>query len=324
MYPFFNDKTECVASLGETGLIEKIHVWLAGVTAPPPRGIGDDCAVLPAQPAAGMRLVTTDSVIWGGHIDESVLPEHGGEKLIKRNLSDIAACGGVPTDAVLSLILGPNLRIDWLERFFAGVAGACRTFNVELAGGDIVRAQPDFFCATLSLTGFAEKPLQRLTARAGDTILVTGTLGGSLAGKHYAFTPRLAEGRLLAAHPAIRAGMDITDGLGKDLRALLPPATRAVLDLEKLPVSDDARAMSARDNRSPADHVFNDGEDYELLLAADTGALPALLREWEKSFPATPLTPIGVIEKTSPENAGKFFDAAGKEIGNNFFGFSHF
>lgn len=171
--------------------------------------------------------MTTDSVIFSTHFDASVSPQAAGAKLIKRNASDIAAMGGVPADAVLSLVMSRDIKIEWLEQFYAGMAQACAGLGIELAGGDVASAPAgtQIFIATLTLTGFCEnEPLLRTGAQIGDVVFVTGTLGGSIEKKHFAFTPRLKEGEFLASFPRekIRACMDITDGLAKDLREIVP------------------------------------------------------------------------------------------------------
>lgn len=345
MHPFTTDAAQSLAALGERRLIAHIREWLATTTAPAPRGIGDDCAALPLLPAGYtlpqsrhylFRLTTTDSVIFGRHFDATVPPRAVGGKLIKRNLSDIAAMGGTPTDALLSLVCGHDLAVAWVEKFFRGVAETCQRYDVELAGGDCAEAVPGFFCATLALTGFAAKPLLRTGAHPGDTLLVTGDLGGSLAGKHYKFEPRLREGRWLATRSEIRAGMDITDGLAKDLPALLPPGCDARLDIPQIPISEAARrqakieaAAAAGKNSSAVltalARALGDGEDYELLVAADTPTLPTLLAAWEREFPALPLTPIGRIVRAESGGGGHLLDSATKKpFVSDADGYSHF
>ena len=311
MIPFTENGAEEIAALGEVRLISRIREWLGEVAPPAPQGMGDDSAVL--SPRAEQRLVTTDSVLWGRHFDASVLPEQAGEKLIKRNLSDIAAMGGEPADAVLSLIMGPDVAVGWLARFFQGVATACARHRVALVGGDVVGADRGFFCATLALTGFGEKPLLRLSAKVGDALLVTGRLGGSLAGKHYLFEPRLAEGRWLARQVGVHAGMDITDGLAKDLPAFLPEGCAAEIVVAEIPVDEAAKEMSLRDGKSPLLHALADGEDYELLLAVAEEKVPALLSDWQREFPDLPLTVIGhIVSACTPEENGCLLDASSR------------
>jgi thiamine-monophosphate kinase len=281
--------------------------------------------VLPERP--GQRLVTTDSVLWGRHFDGAVPPRSVGAKLIKRNLSDIAAMGGVPTDAVLSLVTGPNLSLAWLEDFFAGLADACRAFDVELCGGDVVAASRDFFCATLALSGFAEeKILLRRGARTGDLLMVTGELGGSLAGKHHGFVPRLAEGRWLAMRAEVHAGMDVSDGLAKDILALLPNGADAWLEPLRIPVSKAARSMvPGGDMRALLAHALNDGEDYELLVAVEAAEANALQAAWRVAFPQLGLSTIGRVARCTNGAGGRLVDAStGLPLGEDFRGYAHF
>ena len=152
MHPFTPRQRDSVAALGETRLIESIRRWLGNVSPPPPFGIGDDCAVLPAS--RRRQLVTTDPVIFGRHFDDSVPPCAVGAKLLKRNLSDLAAMGARPTAAVVSLALDPRVSTRWLEQFHRGLAAVARRFSVAVVGGDV--AQSDgFLGAFLTLFGEA-------------------------------------------------------------------------------------------------------------------------------------------------------------------------
>lgn len=301
--PFARNAAASIGALGETALLREIASWLAPfprVARPAPRGIGDDCAVFPHEYGDAQRVVTTDSVIFSMHFDESVSPKDAGAKLIKRNASDIAAMGGVPADAVLSLVMSRDIEVDWLKDFYTGMAQACDALGIELAGGDLASAPAGvrLFVATLTLTGFCEdEPLLRTGAQVGDSVWVTGTLGGTILKKHFAFEPRLAEGRFLAAFPRekVRGCIDITDGLAKDLKAILPAGTHVDFDFPAIPVSEDARLLANGDPTEALRHAFCDGEDYELLfcVAADFEATFSAL--WRERFPQTVPTRIGRI-----------------------------
>ena len=306
--PFTDNPSESVGAWGEIFLLEKISKWMGAfprVARASPRGSGDDCAVLPCVserenfPVFSHRIVTTDSLILGKHFDESVSARDAGAKLIRRNASDIAAMGGVPADAVLALVMSPEISQTWLKDFYLGMCETCDALGIELAGGDVASAPAKIFSATLALTGFAERPLLRTGARAGDLIFVSGTLGGSIAKKHFAFTPRIAEGRFLAAFPpgAITACIDVTDGLKKDHAALLPPGTHAEFDFSALPISDDARALGG----DLIERVFCDGEDYELLFCVAPEFELELRERWAREFPKTPLSRIGKISPGARE-----------------------
>jgi thiamine-monophosphate kinase len=293
MHPFTRRHSDSVSALGEPRLIASIRRWLGRVSPPAPFGIGDDCAVL--RPNPRLQVVTTDPVIYGRHFDDSVPARAVGAKLLKRNLSDLAAMGARPTAAVIALALDPRVSTRWLAGFHRGLAAAARRFGVALVGGDV--AQGDgFLGAFLTLFGEATGPrvLLRTGARAGDWIYVTGTLGGSLLGRHWRFTPRLAEGAWLARHRDVRAMMDVSDGLAKDLLALTPPGTRPALQPSSVPLSRAARAQARATGRPPLHHALCDGEDYELVFAvAGRADRPAFARAWRRAFPRTRLTCIG-------------------------------
>jgi len=301
VHPFSARFHDSVSALGETRLIACIRRWLGDVSPPPPFGIGDDCALLP--PNRHDQLITTDPVIYGRHFDDAVSPRAVGAMLLKRNLSDLAAMGARPTAAVIALALDPRVRTRWLELFYRGLAGAARRFGLPVVGGDV--AQGDgFLGAFLTLCGEAAGPrvVPRAGARRGDWIYVTGTLGGSRLGHHWRFTPRLAEGAWLARRAAVRAMMDVSDGLAKDLHALAPPRTVPALRAAAIPVSPAARACARRTGRAPLAHALGDGEDYELVFAVDRGADRAgLERAWRRAFPRLRLTCIGRFV-----SAGKF------------------
>lgn len=303
-------------------LLVRFRVALGDAAPAAPEGPGDDCAVLDPTPFPGRRLVTTDAVIHGRHFDDAVSPEDAGRKLVRRNVSDIAAMGGMPTDAVLALLMGPDVSLVWLERFMRGVGEACLESGVKLAGGDLAKMPAGVFAASLTLTGFVEKPLLRTGGRSGDFVYVTGALGGSILGKHFSFTPRLAEGRFFAAHPAVRAGMDLTDGVAKDLPALLPAKTVAMVALGALPLSGDCLAVAAKSGRSAAYHALTDGEDYELLVVVDASGAGALEEDFAKTFPGTSFTRIARIVPAAGLEPGKLYDETGDEILAR--GFEHF
>ena len=291
MSPFTSRRADTVLAHGELGLIALVRRWLGDTSPRTPFGIGDDCAVLPASSHAA--LVTTDPVIYGRHFDDTVPPRAVGAKLLKRNLSDIAAMGGRPVAAVLALAMAGETRTAWLREFYLGLAATARRHRVRIVGGDVTEAPAGFFGAFLTLHGEAAGPrfLTRTGARVGDAIFVTGRLGGSRAGHHYRFTPRLAEGAWLAGQPEVVAMMDISDGLAKDVQALTPAGAVAAVRPGEIPVSAAARAEARRSRRPAWVHALSDGEDYELLFAV-RGDPATLTRRWQRRFVA-PLHRVG-------------------------------
>jgi len=290
VHPFAKKSADSVTAFGEARLITAIRRWLGAASPRAPFGIGDDCAVLPA--ARGPQLITVDPVIFGRHFDAAVPPRAVGAKLLKRNLSDLAAMGGCPSAAVLALTLDPHTSLAWLEQFYRGLAACARRYRVPIVGGDLAQAD-GVLAASLTLLGAAAGPrvVTRTGARIGDSIYVTGVLGRSLAsGHHFAFHPRLAEGAWLAGRPEVRAMMDVSDGLAKDLGALTPPHTKPALEPAALPLRRGADLRAA----------LTDGEDYELVfaLAAHTDAV-AFARAWHRRFPRTRLTNIGHFARSN-------------------------
>jgi thiamine-monophosphate kinase len=302
---FSRTRRGSVTSIGEEALIRLIRRWLGAASPRPPAGIGDDCAVIP--PARGRELLTVDPLIHGVHFDGRVPPREAGAKLFKRNLSDIAAMGGVPRAALVALALDGRVSLAWLAEFFKGMARESRRHRTPIVGGDVARVTGSFV-ATLAMTGEAVgRVLTRAGSRPGDWIYVTGSLGGSLAsGHHFRFEPRLAEGAWLARREEVRAMMDVSDGLAKDLAALTPRGAAPALFGAILPRRPGASIRGA----------MCDGEDYELLFSVASGARrPALENAWRRAFPRTRLTCIGrfVRSGTVPPDALRLADYHGYE-----------
>jgi thiamine-monophosphate kinase len=262
MHPLTGDHAQSIGAWGELRLLAAIRHWLGDCAPPNPVGMGDDCAVLD-RPAG--NLLTVDSVIFGRHFDADVPPAAVGAKLMHRNLSDIAAMGGEPRFALLAGALPAATAHAWVAAMVQGLAAAARQHGVLIVGGDLAQSATDLVL-TLTLTGHAARPLLRSGGQPGDHIVVTGQLGGSRAGRHYAFEPRLAEGRALAADPRITVAMDVTDGLATDLPKLLPAGCGAELDLAAVPLADAAVALAAGTGKPAWWHALCDGEDYELLF----------------------------------------------------------
>lgn len=316
MNPFTSRRSESVAAHGEQRLITEIQRWLGRSSPGAPFGIGDDCAVLP--PTKRHQLVTTDPVIFGQHFDASLTPRAVGEKLLKRNLSDIAAMGGRPVAAVVSLALAPETRLAWLRDFERGLAACALRHQVKIVGGDLTQGPAGFLGAFLTLHGesTSRRLMTRRGARVGDHLYVTGSLGGSLQGHHYKFTPRLTEGAWLVSRPEVRAMMDVSDGLAKDLSSLTPAGLAPALDAAAVPVSAAARRAARRSGRTPLAHALSDGEDYELLFAVQARADTSRLEHnWKKRFPQVKLTRIGCFARQDrmPSDALRLTDFHGYE-----------
>ena len=225
-------------------------------------GPGDDCAVLKWNDAWDL-LVTADQLIEAVHYTPETPPREAGAKLMKRNLSDIAAMGGEPLWAVVTLAAGAT-GAPGLKEFMAGVAREGARYGVAVCGGDISSLPGEGVVTTLTLAGRVPRgqAVLRSGAQPGDLLYVTGEIGNAFgSGHHLNFTPRLEEGKTLRnmAH----AMLDVSDGLLLDARRL---AVRSGVDLEI-----DADAVPLRAGAQLPD-ALSDGEDYELLFCAPPGA----------------------------------------------------
>ena len=280
-------KGKTLMALGEDAFLRRLLPQLPlteGVVA----GAGDDCAVVRGPRRGELLILKTDAVVEGAHFTADTPPRLVGRKALARVLSDAAAMGGKPEHALVTLGAPPETPVAWVDAFYAGLIALAKRHGVSVAGGETTRAAQRW--VSVSLTGVV--PARRWAARgggrAGDVLLVTGRLGGSLAGWHLRFEPRVAEGQWLAAQAPVHAMMDLSDGLAKDLPRL---ASLAGLEFEVDPV-----CLPRRRGCSVA-QAWSDGEDYELLMAVPARAVPALLRKWKQRFPQLPLTPIGRLVK---------------------------
>jgi thiamine-monophosphate kinase len=285
-----------VAKLTEEELIRRVVFALAEAAPAFPEGPGGDCAHLPAAGGRAFRASTIDSVILGRHFDAACDGIRAGAKLVNRNLSDLAAAGALPSDALLSLVIGADVDATWLTDFAHGAGRAAAKAGLRVVGGDICRGNAGTFIGTLAVQGFAHRILTRKQCAAGDVLFVTGRLGGSLYGRHLDFTPRLAEGEWLCGHGEVTACTDLSDGLAKDLPGLLGPKFDARVEVARLPVADAAAALARSDGKPVLEHALQDGEDYELLFTVAADRADLLEASFGKAFPATPLTRIGFVE----------------------------
>jgi thiamine-monophosphate kinase len=262
-------------------------------------GVGDDCAVLDLGVPEHLILFKTDAVVEGVHFTRETPPAKIGRKALARGLSDIAAMAGTPTAALVTLALPPDFDAEFIAGIYDGLNRLAEQFNVAIVGGETT-TNPGGILISVSLLGTVPrgKQLLRGDARTGDAIFVTGELGGSLAGKHLDFEPRLAEARWLAEHFPIHAMMDLSDGLAGDLRHLLH-ASRAGAELLKsaVPVSRAAKARAKESStaRPAFAAALGDGEDFELLFTLPSKSAVKLLDAWKRKFPGLKLSCIGKI-----------------------------
>jgi len=245
-------------------------------------GIGDDCAIL-RIPSGHETLVTTDFTLEGIHFRrEWHEPEVVGHRCLTRGLSDIAAMGGQPVAAFLSLALPRNLPQSWVDRFFKGLLKLADRFRVVLAGGDTAES-PSGILADIVVVGSVPRgrAIRRSGARAGDGIYVTGELGGSAAAlkmlfaghkvraadfsRHFNPEPRVEVGKTLRERRLASAMIDLSDGLSTDLAHICEEShVGAEIRADAIP-----RAVVGSARRwVDLQLALHGGEDYELLFTA--------------------------------------------------------
>lgn len=256
----------------------------------------DDAALL--APAAGNEfVVTVDMMSAGVHFLADDPPELIARKLMRVNLSDLAAMGAVPRAYFLALALPARVDTAWFEAFVSGLAADQAAFGISLAGGDTTATSGPL---TLSLTAIGEAPvgraIRRSTARPGQDVWVSGTIGDAglallvIQGRVHAASDserqfllgryRLPEPRTTLG-PALRglasAMIDVSDGLLADLGHICDTSRLgAEIDLPSVPLSAAAAALLDRDP-ALAEVVVTGGDDYELLFAAEPAAREAIL-----------------------------------------------
>jgi thiamine-monophosphate kinase len=288
-----------IGDLGEFGLIDRIRRTLPAPGDEVIVGIGDDVAVLRAD-AGRVWLATCDVQMEGVHfLRDSIAPRDLGRKALAINLSDIAATGGAPRFALVSLGLSGDLAVEFVDELYAGLRAEAEAFGVEIVGGNISRSRLGMF-VDIFLLGDAprENVLLRSGAHMGDRILVTGTLGDAAAGvalltecglattDAYAAiaharrdtpTPRVREGQLVGATRLATAMLDVSDGLASDLGHICEQSrVGARVFAEKLPVASENRALARTAHGDEWHFALHGGEDYELLFTAPDADLGEL------------------------------------------------
>jgi thiamine-monophosphate kinase len=264
-------------------------------------GAGDDCAVLDVGIPDRLLLFKTDAVVEGVHFTPETAPERIGHKALGRCLSDIAAMAGTPTAALVTIGLPGTFKPDAVEAIYAGLNALARRHLVAVVGGETT-TNPGGIFISVALLGWVPrgKGVLRSGAEVGDAIFVTGELGGSLAGKHLDFEPRLVEARWLAQEFSLHAMLDVSDGLAGDLRHILA-ASRVGAELltTSIPVSREARrgAKAGSTAKPPLVAALTDGEDFELLFTVASRDAVPVLDAWKKQFPGLALTCIGKIKE---------------------------
>ena len=287
-------KAATVSDIGEDDLVRRITRTLAlgtDVIA----GAGDDCAVLRSNRRGEVTLLKTDCVVQDVHFTKATPAALVGRKAIARVISDIAAMGGEPQHAVVTLILPPETEVSFVDEIYAGMNKVAAEHGVSIVGGETSRGP--VVMISISMTGKAREHrwISRAGARVGDCIFVTGRLGGSIQGRHLTFEPRLKEAQWLVQNVRVHAMMDLSDGLAKDLpRMASASSVGFALDLEALPLTEGCTPEQA----------CGDGEDFELLFTVSLRSAKRLQRLWTQQFPDLPLTCVGRVMAAGEDGNG--------------------
>lgn len=271
--------------MDEFSLIEKIKEKLKSKNDRVLVGIGDDSAVL--VPPKGNLITTTDCLVESVHFDLSFIqPEELGHRALAVNLSDIAAMGGSPLYALVSLGIRPGIGEEFLLKMYDGIKNISAMFKTAIVGGNIT-SSPDKFFIDVTLIGEGEKYWTRAGANAGDFICVTGKLGGAssglkllqknnketrikfpqLASPYLMPIPRVLEAQALLKMGGVTSAIDISDGLSSELHHL-SRASGLEMEIEenKIPYASGLEEACHQINANALELSINGGEDYELLI----------------------------------------------------------
>lgn len=274
-----------LSQLGENEILSRLLRQLRP-SAPMLVGPGDDCAVVTRNDEWD-TLLKTDVVVEGVHFLRETEPRRIGRKALARAISDIAAMGGIPEHALITILVHSKRSVHLLEELYTGISEMAAMFGVSVAGGETSSLPYDGMVINVALTGRVErgKAILRSGGMPGDIICVSGPLGGSFPSEHHLdFIPRVELARALmnrGTRPT--AMMDLSDGLAADLPRLAT-ACRCGFELEEksIPVNPGCNVLQA----------LNDGEDYELLMTFSPETL-----HLQETLSELSLIPIGKLTK---------------------------
>ena len=325
-----------VWELGEFGLIELIAKTVGKCSRSDlVLGIGDDTAAWRTEKSKSVQLATTDILIQDVHFTLNIATwRELGWKALAVNISDIAAMGGIPSFALVSLGLPPETEVYNVIELYRGMKELARKFDVDIVGGNISRAP--VVIIDVSLIGKATgQLLTRSAAEPGDQIAVTGYLGQSAAGlrmlksdlrfdkkttaflreAHLRPQPRVAEGQILVEH-GVRAAIDLSDGLISDLTHICKASrVGAKVWIDKLPIHELLKASFKKEVQGLA---LSGGEDYQLLFTAKSKVIKKV-----QNVMSTPVTVIGEIVSNHPRQV-TVVDEQGKIVKWSKGGWDHF
>ncbi len=330
-----------LSELGEFGLIDLIRTATARCEDPgrtPWReilvGIGDDAAAW--QSGNRIQLATTDTLVQGVHFDPGIITwEELGWKALAVNLSDVAAMGGIPDYALLSLALPAQLKVKDVSAFIDSFTRMATEFGVAIVGGNVTTAPNTVITVTIIGRSKGKTVLERSTASSGDQIAVTGYVGTSAAGlemlkgnaisdprardvlrqAHLRPMPRVKEGQILVEQ-GVKTAIDISDGLAADLDHICESSkVNAKIKVEQLPVHPVVAAHFPNSQQL----ALSGGEDYELIFTADKATVARAKRAL-----SCPVTVIGDITEQELPTRVLVLDSKGTILPYKKKGWDHF
>ena len=330
-------------SLGEFGLISRLTRNLGKGRPGVVVGVGDDAAVLETG-GDDLLLLTCDAQIQDVHFKfEWSTPEQVGRRAASVNLSDIAAMGGEPTYALISLQVPSDIYVDVLDGLYSGLTKGFDEWNVQIVGGNTAR-QPERTAIDITLVGTVPKKnlLLRSGALPGDVLCVTGNLGASAAGlemlkrsggelaendldearrSYLEPFPRVAEGLFLGETGKVTSCIDISDGLLGDAEHVGEQSgVVLVIDLDRIPMSDATLGISSMFGLDAHDFALKGGEDFELLFTVSPNSVTEII-EGLHSKTGTIATVIGKVESGKK---GVRLERVGREVNVTTGSFDHF
>jgi len=249
-------KSKTLSQIGEFGLIQRIKKQVERSSSVI-QGIGDDTAVVSIS-SEKYLLMTTDMLLEGVHFSKKMPARAIGHKAMATSISDIAAMGGDPKYAVISLGAPASCSWQFVSGLYHGIKMTAKNFNISIIGGDTVRSNKIIINVTMVGDVKKNKVIYRNGAREGDHIFVTGPLGKSLSSQwHCRFVPRVTQSQYLIKRNKPTAMIDISDGLASDLGHILNESkVGAILEESHIPLRKSAHLKNA----------LYDGEDFELLF----------------------------------------------------------
>jgi thiamine-monophosphate kinase len=265
-----------VKDIGEFGLIDLITKKSKNKEVLV--GIGDDAAIIKTK---GLQVLTTDCLVEGDHFTrEWFTPEQIGMKTIEINVSDVAAMGGIPCFALVSLALPRNLDVEFVEEMYQGIWKTCNKYNMEIIGGNMTHC--DTIVISITLTGNVDQKHLSLRsgAKPGDYIFISGHLGYGRAGlrfflkqlkgfekikKRY-LEPEAQLKKALKIAPFVNSMIDVSDGLAPEIKHICNMSKcGAVIYKDKIPISGNVRQIAKTLKEDEYDYALFGGEDFELV-----------------------------------------------------------